>query len=55
MAFLSPRGRYAVASKAERKRIDILNSLYYDKLEDKEFQQVRDELLDAGNLEPDAE
>jgi hypothetical protein len=48
-------GRYAVASKTERKRIDTLNSLYCDKLEDKQFQQVRDGMLDAGYLEPDAE
>jgi hypothetical protein len=55
MPFLSPQGRYAIATKAERQRIDRLNDLYYDRLEDKQFQRVRDEMLEAGYLEPDAE
>jgi len=52
MPFLSPQGRYAIATKAEKQRIDALNK-NLDKTEDWEMQQLRDEAMEAGNLEPD--
>lgn len=52
MAFLSPEARYYIATKAEKQRIDALNRLL-DKTEDYEMQAMRDEMMQAGNLEPD--
>jgi hypothetical protein len=50
MPFLSPMGRYAIATKAERKQIDALNKLL-DKEEDKQMQIVRDEMMENGLLD----
>ena len=50
MPFLSPMGRYAIATKAERKQIDALNKLL-DKDEDCEMQAIRDEMLENGLLD----
>jgi hypothetical protein len=50
MPFLSPMGRYAIATKAEREQIDALNRLL-DKDEDYETQRVRDEMLENGLLD----
>lgn len=47
MPFLSPMGRYAIATKAEREQIDALNRLL-DKEEDREMQIVRDEMMENG-------
>jgi len=52
MPFLSPMGRYAIATKAEKQRIDALNKLL-ERSEDLLMQQLRDEMMEAGNLEPD--
>lgn len=45
-------GRYAIATKAEKQRIDALNKLL-ERSEDLLMQQLRDEMMEAGNLEPD--